>query len=55
MPSQLQVNEEKPAGIYETEFNTNLNTKNSQLPSGIYFYQIKAGSYIKTKKMILLK
>jgi len=43
------VNEEKPAGEYEVEFDCNA------LPSGIYFYQLKAGSYSDTKKMILLK
>ena len=43
------VNEEKPAGEYEVEFNA------KGLPSGIYFYRLIAGSYIKTRKMILLK
>ena len=43
------VNEEKPAGSYEINFNA------SQLSSGIYFYKIQAGSFIQTKKMILLK
>jgi len=43
------VNEEKPAGEYEVEFN------GRDLPSGIYFYKLKAGKYIQTKKMILLK
>jgi hypothetical protein len=28
---------------------------NSELPSGIYFYQLKAGDFIQTKKMIYLK
>jgi len=43
------VNEEKPAGEYEVEFNA------ANPPSGIYFYQLKAGEFSETKKMILLK
>ena len=43
------VNEEKPSGNYETNFNA------SALPSGVYFYQLKEGSYVETKKMILIK
>ncbi len=43
------VNEEKQAGVYEVEFNA------SQLSSGIYYYQLKTGNFIETKKMILLK
>ena len=43
------VNEEKPAGNYEVTFNA------SGLPSGVYFYQLNAGSFFETKKMVLLK
>jgi photosystem II stability/assembly factor-like uncharacterized protein len=43
------VNEEKPAGTYEVTWYA------EQLPSGVYFYQIRAGSFVETKKMLLLK
>jgi len=43
------VNEEKPAGNYEVNYNA------LQLSSGIYFYKMQAGSFINTKKMILIK
>lgn len=49
------VNEEKPAGNYEVEFDAVETHSHESLPSGIYFYQIKAGNYVSTKKMILLK
>ena len=45
----ILVNEYKTAGKYEVEFNA------SSLPSGVYFYQLKAGEFRKTKKMVLLK
>ena len=47
------VNEYKPAGSYEVEFNPASSIKN--LASGIYFYRLQAGDYVKTKKMTLLK
>jgi hypothetical protein len=51
------LNEEKPAGIYELTWTA------AHLPSGVYFYQLKAGDpstgsgqgFVSTKKMILLK
>lgn len=46
---QTLVNEVKPAGKYEVEFNA------SALPSGVYFYQIKAGDFVASKKMTLIK
>jgi hypothetical protein len=48
------VDEEKPAGTYEVEFNSHSgNVRN--LTSGVYFYQLKAGTYVEIKKMLLLK
>ena len=43
------VNEEKTTGIYEGKFNA------KNLTSGVYFYKLKVGEFIQTKKMILLR
>jgi photosystem II stability/assembly factor-like uncharacterized protein len=45
----MLVNEEKPAGNYEVEFNAN------GLTSGIYFYRLIADGFIRTKKMLILR
>jgi hypothetical protein len=47
------VSEVKQAGVYEVEFDSNSITP--VLSSGIYFYRLQAGSYIETKKMVLLR
>lgn len=49
------VNENKPAGSYEVTFNIVEMHSNASLPSGIYFYQLKAGSFVQTKKMMIVK
>lgn len=42
-------NETKAPGIYEIEFNA------ENISSGVYFYQLRSGSFVQTKKMILLR
>ena len=48
------VNEELPAGEYEVEFNSH-SDEGRNLSTGIYFYQLKTGEFIQTKKMVYLK
>lgn len=43
------VDESKPAGKYSVNF------KADGLPSGVYIYQLKSGSSVQTKKMLLVK
>jgi hypothetical protein len=45
----IPVDEQRPAGKYETEFNA------ATLPKGVYFYQLKAGEFMQTRKMVLMK
>jgi len=43
------VNEVQPVGNYKVKFEA------SNLPSGIYFYRLKSGAFLETKKMVLLR
>ncbi len=43
------VNEQLNAGTYEVDWNA------GRLPSGVYFYRIRAGEFIESKKLILMK
>jgi hypothetical protein len=43
------VDEEKLAGSYQIKFNSD------NIPSGVYFYQLKADDFVQTRKMILMK
>jgi hypothetical protein len=46
---EILVNEELSTGIYEVTWDA------SFMPSGIYFYTLKAGNFSETKKMALIK
>ncbi len=43
------VNKQQPAGTYQIIFNGN------NLASGIYYYRLKSGNYMLTKKMMILR
>ncbi len=45
------IHEEKQAGEYEVNFDAG----KFNLPSGIYFYRLRAGAFLQTKKLILIK
>jgi len=44
MKNQIFSNEEKQTGTYELTWNA------EGLPSGVYFYQLKAGNYFETRR-----
>jgi hypothetical protein len=43
------LNEMRPAGVYTVRWDASL------LPSGVYFYQLRAGDFVQTKKLVLAK
>ncbi|MEJ2196206.1 MAG: T9SS type A sorting domain-containing protein [Ignavibacteriaceae bacterium] len=43
------VNEKKETGSYEVSLNL------SNLPSGLYLYQLKVNGFVETRKMMLMK
>ncbi|MFA7420661.1 MAG: family 16 glycosylhydrolase [Melioribacteraceae bacterium] len=45
------VNELKQPGVHNSQFST----LNSKLSSGVYFYTLRAGDFVQTKKMMLIK
>ena len=45
------VNEYKQAGTYNSQFSI----RNSQFSSGVYFYTLRAGAFVQTKKMMVMK
>ena len=46
---EILIADEKQAGTYELTWYV------KNLPSGIYFYQLQAGNFVETKKMVLMK
>jgi uncharacterized protein (DUF362 family) len=48
------VDQYKNAGTYKIQWNAK-NNSGVLLPSGVYFFRIKAGEYSETKKMVLMK
>lgn len=49
------INETKNAGRYKVVFNSSSLSSGIECPSGVYFYQIVAGDFIQTKRMLLIK
>ncbi len=49
------IDEVKEPGNYHFPFSIRQLTDHFPLQSGIYFYQLRAGSHVETKKMILMK
>ncbi|NOX18346.1 MAG: T9SS type A sorting domain-containing protein, partial [Chlorobi bacterium] len=43
------VDEEQTPGIYRVNFDA------SKLSNGVYFYQLRAGAFVQSKKMIVLR
>jgi hypothetical protein len=49
------VNEKREAGRYNLEFRPAGSGSEFKLASGIYFYQLRAGTFVQTKKLLLMK
>lgn len=49
----ILVNSRQEAGSYTVLFNTNM--YNLNFSSGVYFYRLETGSFVSTRKMILMK
>ena len=47
------VNEYRHAGNYEVDFQSTVGSH--QLANGVYFYQLRVGDFVETKKMLMIK
>jgi len=43
------VNKNKQPGVYEVTFNA------KDFPSGVYIYRIRAGGFVQSRKLLLMK
>ena len=48
------VEDTKPAEVYSISWDGR-NNKGEELPSGVYIYRLKAGDFVKSRKMVLLR
>jgi len=51
---QTLVNQEQEPGHYQIRWSGE-NLEHSRVGSGVYFYRLKAGDYVKTKKMLIIR
>ncbi len=49
LPVTMPVSEELNVGTYATQWNA------TGMASGVYFYRMRAGDFVDTKKLLLLK